>query len=94
MLFAVICRDRAGALEVRMANRPAHVDYLRSTGVVEQAGPFIDAGGNMCGSLVIIDVGDQAAADAWAAGDPYGHAGLFESVDVRPWNRVIHADAD
>ena len=36
-----------------------------------QAGPFLDAAGEMCGSLVIIDVVDQEAADAWAAGDPY-----------------------
>ena len=88
MLFAVICDDKSGALEIRKANRPAHVAYLKATGVV-QAGPFLDADGEMCGSLVVIDVADQAEADAWAANDPYGNAGLFSSVSVRPWNRVI-----
>lgn len=89
MLFAVICDDKPGALEVRKANRPAHLDYLGASGVVAQAGGFLDAEGLPCGSLVIIDVADQAAADAWAAGDPYARAGLFAKVEVRPWNRVI-----
>lgn len=87
--FAVICKDKAGHLEVRKANRDAHLAYIKDSGVVAQAGPFLDDAGAMCGSLVILDVADKAAADAWAAGDPYGHAGLFESVTVQAWNRVI-----
>ena len=43
----------------------------------------------MVGSLVVLDVPDRAAAEAWAANDPYARAGLFERVQVRPWNRVI-----
>lgn len=89
MLFAVICDDRKGALAVRKANRDAHRAYLAESGVVTQAGPFLDAAGEMCGSLVIVDVADEAAAEAWAAGDPYAKAGLFAQVSVRPWNRVI-----
>jgi len=89
MLFAVICDDKPGALDVRKANRPDHVAYLKSSGAVTQAGPFLDAAGEMCGSLVIIDVADQQAADAWAAGDPYAKAGLFAQVAIRPWNPVI-----
>ncbi len=89
MLFAVMCDDKPGAIEVRKANRPAHVEYLKTSGPVRQAGPFLDAEGQMVGSLVIIDVPDQAAADAWAANDPYALAGLFASVSIRPWNRVI-----
>lgn len=86
--FAVMCHDKPGHLEVRKSNRDAHVAYLKETGVV-QAGPFLDDAGDMCGSLVIIDVADMAAAEAWAAGDPYAHAGLFESVTLKHWNRVI-----
>ena len=89
MLFALICDDKPGGIETRKANRPAHVDYLKSTGVVVQAGPFLDEAGGMVGSLVVIDVADRAAAEAWAAADPYAKAGLFERVAIRPWNRVI-----
>jgi uncharacterized protein YciI len=89
MLFALICDDRPGALGVRKANRDAHLDYLRETGVVVQAGPLLDAAGEMAGSLVVIDVPDRAAAEAWVAADPYGRAGLFERVAIRPWKRVV-----
>lgn len=89
MFYALMARDKAGALEVRKANRDAHLAYIKDTGVVAQAGPLLDADGQMCGSLVILDVADQAAADQWAEGDPYAKAGLFESVSISPWNRVI-----
>jgi uncharacterized protein len=89
MLFAVICNDKPGHLEIRKANRDDHLAYIDATGVVVQAGPLLDAEGGMCGSLVILEVADHAAADAWAAGDPYARAGLFASADVRPWKKVI-----
>ncbi len=89
MLYAVICDDKPGALEVRMDNRPAHLEYLDASGVVQQAGAFLDADGKPCGSLVVLDVEDQAAAEDWAAGDPYAKAGLFAQTSVRPWRRVI-----
>ncbi|MDH5530152.1 MAG: YciI family protein [Paracoccaceae bacterium] len=89
MLVALIARDQAGALQTRMDNRPAHVDYLKASGkTVFQAGPLID-GGNMAGSLIILDVADMAEAEAWAAGDPYARAGLFASVEMIEWKKVI-----
>lgn len=88
MRVALICRDRPGAFELRKANRQAHLDYIAASGVVEMAGPLIE-GGEMAGSLLILDVPDLAAAEAWAAGDPYAKAGLFESVLIREWRKVI-----
>ena len=89
MLFAVICEDKPGALELRKANRPAHLAYLEESGVVTQAGAFLDAADLPCGSLVILEAEDLAAAKAWAAGDPFALAGVFAKVEVRPWRRVI-----
>ena len=89
MRFAVICLDKPGALTIRMETRAAHLAYLQSTGVVEMAGPFLDAAGQMTGSLLILQVESLAAAQAWAAGDPYGMAGLFASVSVMEWKKVI-----
>jgi len=89
MLFAVICEDKPGALELRKANRPAHLAYLEESGVVAQAGAFLDAADLPCGSLVILEAEDLAAAKAWAAGDPFALAGVFAKVEVRPWRRVI-----
>jgi len=86
--FAVVCRDKPGHLDVRLANREAHVAYLKETNVA-QAGPFLDEAGDMCGSLLILDVADMTAASAWAENDPYAKADLFESVSIQAWNRVI-----
>ena len=89
MLVALIARDNAGALETRKANREAHLAYIDATGVVDQAGPLLDETDQMIGSLVILNVADMAAARDWANNDPYAKAGLFESVDLIPWKRVI-----
>ena len=89
MLIALIARDKAGAIETRKANREAHLAYIDETGVVEQAGPLLDADEQMIGSLVILDVPDRTAAQSWADNDPYAKAGLFESVELIPWKRVI-----
>ena len=89
MLVALIAHDKPGALDLRMENRPAHVDYLKSSDAVAQAGPLLDADGGMMGSLIILDVADMATAQVWANNDPYAKAGLFASVTLTHWNQVI-----
>jgi len=89
MLFAVICTDKPGALETRMANREAHLAYIKRTGIVVQAGPFLNEADEMSGSLVILEVKDLANAKAWAEKDPYAKAGLFADVRIEKWKRVI-----
>ena len=89
MRVAVICRDKPGHEDVRKSNRDAHLAYLRETGVVEMAGPFLDETGAMTGSLLVLDVADMAAAEAWAENDPYARAGLFASVTLDEWKKVI-----
>lgn len=89
MLIALIARDKSGALETRKANRDAHLAYIDATGVVNQAGPLLDDADQMIGSLIILDVADMSAAQSWADSDPYAKAGLFESVELIPWKRVI-----
>ncbi len=90
MLIALIAKDKPGALEVRKANRDAHVAYLKGSGdTIMMAGPFLNDAGDMCGSLIILKVADMAEAEAWAAGDPYKAADLFESVELKAWNKVL-----
>lgn len=89
MLIALIARDKPGALQTRLDNRDKHVAYLKESGVVSQAGPLLDSDGGMIGSLVVLEVEDMAQAEAWAASDPYKMAGLFENVELIPWNKVI-----
>ena len=89
MLVALIGRDKPGALEIRKANREAHLAYLGASDIVRQAGPLLDEAGAMTGSLLILDVVDLAQAQDWAASDPYSKAGLFETVQIVEWKRVI-----
>ncbi|MGR3713515.1 MAG: YciI family protein [Shimia sp.] len=90
MLIALIAKDKSGALEIRKANRDAHVAYLKGSGeTVMMAGPFLDDAGDMCGSLIILNVADMAEAETWAANDPYKAADLFESVELQAWNKVL-----
>ena len=90
MLFALICTDKPGRLQTRLDNRPAHLAWLESLGAgTRAAGPFLGPDGKPSGSLVIVAADDMEAARALAAKDPYAAAGLFASVDIRPWNWVI-----
>lgn len=88
MPYALICRDKKGAIEIRKANRAAHLEYIDMTGCVSLAGPLLE-GGEMCGSMIVLDVDSREAAEAWAARDPYKAADLFDSVDIFEWKRVV-----
>lgn len=89
MRFALLTKDKPGALQIRMDNREAHLAYIADTGVVEMAGPVLDTDGQMCGSLIVLDVADIAAAQIWADNDPYAKAGLFSDVSLQAWKKVI-----
>ncbi|SDZ02871.1 hypothetical protein SAMN05444004_10596 [Jannaschia faecimaris] len=89
MLHALICTDKPGHLEVRKSNRDAHLAHLKADPHVIQAGPFVNAAGEMSGSLIIFGTDDRAHVEAFAVADPYAVAGLFENVRIETWNRVI-----
>ena len=89
MRIALVTHDKPNHLHIRKENREAHLAYIKNSGVVEMAGPFLDADEKMCGSLIILDVNDMAAAKAWAENDPYNKAGLFETSTLKIWKKVI-----
>ncbi|MDI6028832.1 YciI-like protein [Corticibacterium sp. UT-5YL-CI-8] len=96
MLFAFICKDKPDHLQVRMDTRPEHVDHLNAlnaSGTLKFAGPFLGEDGKPLGSLVVVEAADKAAAQAIADADPYAKAGLFQSVEVLPWNWVFNNPA-
>jgi uncharacterized protein YciI len=90
MLFSITCSDKPASLDLRKATRPAHLAYLESViAHLSHAGAMLDAQNNPCGSILIVDVTDRAAAEALAAGDPYAAAGLFESTVIRGFRTVF-----
>jgi uncharacterized protein YciI len=91
MHYVAICLDKPNSNEVRLANRTAHLDYLRSNSkTIKSCGPFLsDDGLAMVGSMLIIEAEDRAVVETVLAQDPYRKAGLFGSIDVRGWRWVV-----
>jgi hypothetical protein len=98
MLYAIIGRDAPDALPRRRAARPRHLERLTALlteGRLLVAGPMpaIDAPdpgpAGFAGSLIVAEFASLEAARAWADADPYATDGVFASVEVRPYVKVL-----
>lgn len=90
-MYAIICFDKPGRPDARDAHRAAHLEYIRAhADRIVIAGPLrAEDGSHSNGSLLVMDFDDRAAAEAFAAGDPFNAAGVFESVIVRPFRKAF-----
>jgi uncharacterized protein YciI len=98
MLYAIIAQDLDDSLEKRLAARPAHLERLNTLldeGRLILAGPHpaIDSEdpgeAGFSGSLIVAEFSSLEDAQAWAADDPYQHAGVYASVTVKPFRKVL-----
>ncbi len=98
MLYAIISEDKQGTLEKRLEARPRHLDrltQLQAEGRLILAGPHpaIDSedpgSAGFTGSLVVAEFSSLEAAQSWAAEDPYIEAGVYETVTVKPFKKVL-----
>ena len=98
MWYAIEGFDGGDVLAQRLAVRPEHVarlTALRDEGRLLLAGPCpaIDAEdpgpAGFSGSIVIAEFESLVDARAWADADPYVAAGVYMSVDVRPFRKVL-----
>lgn len=83
MLFAVIGTSAGKTRDEVMAVFPRHkafLDQFIARGEVVGVGPFIDAPG---GNMALFRT--RAAAEAFAAGDPFRLEGLIKDYQVRDW---------
>ena len=98
MLYAIMGIDREDSLEARMEARPEHLQRLEA--LLEQgrlilAGPHpaVDSddpgSAGFSGSLIVAEFPDLATARQWAAEDPYTRLGVFASVTVKPFRKVL-----
>lgn len=95
MHFILDCVDTTdGGLALRLAARADHQAYLKAHAEqIVAAGPTLgDDGETMTGSVIIMEFPDRAAAEAFAAGDPYAKAGVFESVTIDAWKKAYPQD--
>ncbi|KAF0119695.1 MAG: hypothetical protein FD148_3747 [Methylocystaceae bacterium] len=82
---------KPGHVDLRLSTRAAHLAFLeKHASRVKLGGPFLD-GETPVGSMLILDCEDEAAARALLGEDPYAAAGLFASVELKPWKRVVGA---
>jgi uncharacterized protein YciI len=89
-LFVLNCHDKPNSLALRMATREAHLAYAGpQRDILKLGGPHLDDNGDMAGSLMIIDVPDRAAAEAFSANDPYTKAGLWSRVEITPFRITL-----
>ncbi len=90
MLYAVWASDAPGTDAERARVREAHRARLRAPAPhavqVLQAGATLDADADrMNGTLLVVQAEDIAAVRAFVEGDPYVVAGVYASVEIRPW---------
>lgn len=90
-LYAIVCKDKPGALETRLAVRPKHLEYLAQSTNLKLAGALLDDAGNPIGSILVFEADDVSVAQAQADNDPYTAAGIFESVEINPWRLAVGA---
>jgi uncharacterized protein YciI len=100
MLYAIVGQDSPDSLNPRLAARPAHLERLHAlqqAGRLLLAGPFPALDSNdpgpagFTGSLIVAEFDNLDAAQAWADADPYIAAGVYASVSVKPFKKVLPA---
>jgi uncharacterized protein YciI len=98
MLYAIISQDVVNSLPKRQSVRPAHIErleQLKQTGQLVLAGPHpaidaLDSGSaGFTGSLIVAEFASLEIAQQWADEDPYIAAGVYESVIVKPFKKVL-----
>ena len=98
MYYVFYAKDIAGTLEKRLEARPEHLarlTKLQDQGRLLAAGPLPaidsenpgDAG--FTGSLIVAEFPSLEEAKAWAEADPYNAAGVYASVEVKPFKFVL-----
>lgn len=98
MLYAIISQDVENSLDKRHSVRPAHVERLqklKELGRLILAGPHPAIDNNdpgpagFTGSLIVAEFESLQAAQTWADNDPYVKAGVYDSVIVKPFKKVL-----
>lgn len=98
MYYVIVSEDVADSLPLRKDARPAHLkrlEELKAEGRLLIAGPMpaIDAedpgNAGYVGSVVIAEFGSLTEAEQWANADPYVDAGVYSSVLVKPFRKVL-----
>lgn len=100
MWYVIYSKDKKNALEARMHARADHLERVNAMldeGRILLAGPrpAIDSPdpgpAGFDGSLIVAEFESLQQARDWADSDPYVQAGVYESVEVTPFIKVLPA---
>jgi uncharacterized protein len=90
MHFALQCVLAEGTDEQRVSLRTQHLQYIEANKHrILCGGPTLNADGQPEMMLIILDVPDQAAAEAFMQAEPYNRAGVFAKVTIREWRQIL-----
>lgn len=87
MKFMIYTHDKEGSLDIRKANRVAHLAHLKGHKKVKiiGAGPWMDdANQTMLGSLLVVEAKCINCINDWIKDDPYVQAGLTARAIIHP----------
>jgi hypothetical protein len=96
--YVIVGEDSEDSLARRRQARPAHLERLtalKTQGRLYLAGPFpaIDSDdpgpAGFTGSLIVAEFPCLEDAQDWARADPYVSAGVYKSVTVKPFRKVL-----
>ncbi|HCS22164.1 MAG TPA: YciI family protein [Alphaproteobacteria bacterium] len=85
MPYIITAHDFPNALDKRMAARQAHLDALagmKAEGKVLYAAALLNDNGDMAGSMLVVDLPDTAAIDAWLETEPYILQGVWDKARI------------
>ena len=100
MLYTIVGQDVPDSLNKRLETRADHVarlQILQNEGRLLLAGPFpaIDSSdpgpAGFTGSLIVAEFDSLSCAQTWANSDPYLAAGVYASVNVKPFRKTFPA---
>ena len=90
MQFIITGHDGENMLARRMEVRPRHLENMtKIPGRVVCAGGLLDEEGKMKGSVIILDLEDRDALEAYLESEPYIVEKVWEKVEVDTMNVVL-----
>jgi uncharacterized protein YciI len=91
MHFTVYCLDHDDMVERRLSRYEAHKAYLATAPVkMVMSGPLLAKDQEtMIGSFFLYEADDIAEVVRFNANDPFNDAGIWKSVDIRPFLKRV-----
>jgi uncharacterized protein YciI len=87
-MYVLIGHDGPEGKELRKIHREAHIEKLKNlsqAGKILLAGPFTDG----TGSLIVLNVATKTEAELIAKTDPYVMNRVFETYEIKPFEKVL-----